>query len=176
MNDPVDLKYEEYEKIHNGLKSGFVTQVDTSLIHKGHRAHGFYAGHDSRNPEVAELKQDCKNLVEINNNQAKIVDGLQIEIKRAYDYLSCCGVPRKRAHNLANGIDVLATRFRKEINLDAGEKAELKAENKKLREDIKLAYNLITQSQNEKSPEEKCKAWNEGFSILKEIAEEARNK
>lgn len=40
-----------------------------------------HAGHDSRNPEVEHLKQDCKNLVEINNNQAKIVDGLQAEIK-----------------------------------------------------------------------------------------------
>ena len=30
--------------------------------------------------KVEDLKQDCKNLIEINNNQAKIVDGLQDEI------------------------------------------------------------------------------------------------
>ena len=58
------------------------------------------------------------------------------EIKRAYDYLSACGVPKERAGSLHNGIDVLATRFRKEINLDAGEKAVLKSENKKLKEQL----------------------------------------
>ena len=67
------------------------------------------------------------------------------EVKRAYDYLSSCGVPKERAVNLANGIDVLATRFRKEIALDAGEKAELRAEIKRLKQDC---ANLIEINNN----------------------------
>jgi len=59
------------------------------------------------------------------------------EIKRAYDYLSMCGVPKQRAGTLHNGIDVLATRFRKEINMDAGEKGMLQEKIKKLQDVIK---------------------------------------
>ena len=88
MSDTVEIKLEKYEQIHNGFKKGFVTEIDTSLIHKGHRAHAFAAGHDSRNPEVEELNQDCKNLVEINNNQAKVIDGLQAEIEKLKEIIT----------------------------------------------------------------------------------------
>ena len=69
------------------------------------------------------------------------------EINRAYDYLSACGVPKNRAGTLCNGIDVLVTRYRKEISLDAGEKAELRNEIKKLREQneemLKILYQTV---------------------------------
>ena len=65
MSDTVEIKYEEYEKIHNGLKEGFVTKSDTSLIHKGHRAHAFHAGHDSRNPEINKLTSENKQLTKL---------------------------------------------------------------------------------------------------------------
>ena len=69
------------------------------------------------------------------------------EIKKAYDYLSACGVPKERAGSLHNGIDVLATRFRKEINLDAGEKAELRAKIKKLRDALEGIGNYAKTSE-----------------------------
>ncbi len=47
--DKMQEALEKYEQIHNGLKKGFVTQIDPSLIHKGHRAHGFYAGFKAAN-------------------------------------------------------------------------------------------------------------------------------
>ena len=37
------------------------------------------------------------------------------EVERAYQMLECFGVPRGRAKTVANGIDVLATRYRKSI-------------------------------------------------------------
>lgn len=41
-------------------------------------------------------------------------ESVSSEIERAYQMLEACGVPRERAKNLANGIDVLATRFRRD--------------------------------------------------------------
>ena len=37
------------------------------------------------------------------------------ELERAYQMLECFGVPRGRAKTVANGIDVLATRYRKDL-------------------------------------------------------------
>ena len=42
---------------------------------------------------------------------------LETEIDRAYQMLEIYGVPRDRAKSICNGIDVLGTRFEKEINI-----------------------------------------------------------
>ncbi len=47
---------------------------------------------------------------------------------------------------------------------------KLEAENKQLREKIKEGYELITKCTSEKTVEKRCKSWNDGLSILREIA------
>lgn len=41
-----------------------------------------------RDPEIKALKQDCKNLVEIINNQAEIMKSKDIEIKKLREALT----------------------------------------------------------------------------------------
>ena len=50
------------------------------------------------------------------------------EIENAYAMLSLYGVPRNRANTAANGIDVLATRYQREINCLNAEILDLKRE------------------------------------------------
>jgi hypothetical protein len=49
------------------------------------------------------------------------------EIERAYQVLQMYGVSRERAKTIANGIDVLETRYRKDRNCFEGEKQEYAA-------------------------------------------------
>lgn len=44
------------------------------------------------------------------------IDELEAEIRRAFDMLGLHGVPEGRAGTVANGIDVLATRYRKDFD------------------------------------------------------------
>jgi hypothetical protein len=46
----------------------------------------------------------------------KELERLQEEVERAYLFLTVYGVSRERAKTIANGIDVLETRYRKDIN------------------------------------------------------------
>lgn len=52
----------------------------------------------------------------------------------AYSMLNLCGVPRERAKSVSNGIDVLATRYRKDKGFDQQEIHDLKAANRALAE------------------------------------------
>lgn len=66
----------------------------------------------------------CNNL----KSQVELIQihsKLEAESDRAFSMLSVYGVPKGRAGTISNGIDVLATRYKKEINMDAGEKAML---------------------------------------------------
>ena len=58
------------------------------------------------------------------------IEKLEWKIRRAYAMLSVYGVPEERAGSISNGIDVLATRYKKEIRMNNGENSELKAKNK----------------------------------------------
>ncbi len=53
---------------------------------------------------------------------------LQQQVERAFQMLEMYGVPRKRAKEIANGIDVLGTRFRKESNILNHEISDLEGE------------------------------------------------
>ena len=43
------------------------------------------------------------------------LDGLQREVDRAYSMLGMNGIPKERAKSISNGIEVLSTRYRREI-------------------------------------------------------------
>ena len=45
----------------------------------------------------------------------------------------------------------------------------LQAKNRGILENCKRAYELITKCDDAKTPEGKCKSWNEGFDILRNI-------
>lgn len=117
MNDTIKEKFEEYKKnTCNECLTECENQRHADLCYN---KEDFNAGHDSRNHEVDVLQRDCKNLIEINNNQSKILDGLE-------------------------------------------------AENKKIRERVKLAYGLISSDKNRIS----CNPWNTGMAIFREIIKE----
>lgn len=57
----------------------------------------------------------------------------------AYSMLSLCGVPRERAKSVSNGIDVLATRYRKDKGFDRQEIAQYKID---LEREVKAVHSL----------------------------------
>lgn len=86
---------------------------------------GYIAGHKSRDEEIQRLEADCRDLVEINENQAEIVEGLEADkklMKEQYDIT---------AGNFADGL----TGIQEALN---GRCARLGAENKELLEAVDL--------------------------------------
>lgn len=59
------------------------------------------------------------------------------EVERAFKMLSVHGVPRERARTVANGIDVLSTRYSKEIQTLMSVIRDLRVENQRLIEGVK---------------------------------------
>ena len=84
-----------------------------------------------------ELEADCKNLIEVNNNQAKIVEELEAFTK----YVSG------------------------KLDFATEECHRLEAEIKRLKQQVKNAYDLIMKSSTSGS----CKDWNEGWNIFRAI-------
>lgn len=81
-------------------------------------------------PSVAnldDLSDSFNALLDFASTLERDLARLTAAIERAYQMLEANGVPRKRAKSVANGIDVLATRFRK---------AEVAQENEALRKTV----------------------------------------
>jgi hypothetical protein len=49
-------------------------------------------------------------------NPDRVLIEKEAEINKAFSALELCGIPRERAGNIANGIEVLKTRYHKEID------------------------------------------------------------
>lgn len=99
------------------------------------------------NPKVLELLQrahvaqcvgpQSENTVKSREYLAKAISALNdietaptsdiIELNRAYQVLETLGIPRSRARNIPNGIDVLATRYSREVEAQRQEIARLHA-------------------------------------------------
>jgi hypothetical protein len=73
--------------------------------------------------EFASFKKDCTITHETDNNEMMAVTADRNDLRRkleeaedrAYSTLSAYGVPKDRARSVANGIGVLAQRFRREL-------------------------------------------------------------
>lgn len=64
--------------------------------------------------------------------EAEVAAG-QEQLDQAFSMLSVCGVPKQRARYVATGIDVLATRFRKEVHALHIANSQLEAQNTALK-------------------------------------------
>lgn len=97
---------------------------------------GFKAGAESQQAEIDELKTDCKNLIEINNNQTEVTDELQVVNKVFSDYIN---------NSMWNAQDLLAEIQNLKVVIDVLNETikEQKTNNKKLREALEEAGNHL---------------------------------
>jgi len=79
----------------------------------------------------------CVNACTGMADPEKEIAALRAEVERAYSMLEACNVPRERAKSVANGIDVLSTRFAKAETGWNMERAALRAAAEKAREALK---------------------------------------
>ena len=75
---------------------------------------------------------------------AEKISKLEAELHKAYSILEIYGVPKERARSVNNGIEVLSTRFRKEI---AMLEAQIKDCARRLMLETKECSNLIEENQ-----------------------------
>jgi hypothetical protein len=83
----MDKGREEFEKFYRGFN---LTKTKTkSKLYESNEVQGMWAAWQtcwkSRDEEIKKLNQDCKNLVEINNNQAELMESRDAKIEKLHE-------------------------------------------------------------------------------------------
>lgn len=82
--DKIREEFEKFKKYQGAeYPQYFIDPSDPWSTH----LHTFEAGYKVRDEEVKILNQDCKNLVDVNNNQAKIMESRDPQVKKLRAYL-----------------------------------------------------------------------------------------
>lgn len=109
-----DVLYAERDHMAQG--EYYIKHVD-AMTREGLHAKSAIAGELAhRDIRIADLEASTYQICEKCLALAEKNDELEAQLNRAFSMLEMNGVPKSRARYVCNGIDVLATRFRKEVS------------------------------------------------------------